>query len=169
MKPLPRAAIFLAVALVLGLLHALGLGLPLLLGAAAAILFVAYFAPLLGVRTLDRIGMAWRAWIWREEEGRHHAFGGVGLRIDDDGRQSWVAALDLQRVLRTREPEDALAARHSDRWLRDADGLLWLRVDAVVERLATMPGRDDPRIQRLRRYFEREILFPAAERRRRAG
>jgi hypothetical protein len=169
MKPLSRAAIFLAVALLLGLLHAVGLGLPLLLGAAAAILVVAYFMPWLGVRALDRLGLAWRSWVWREEEGHHHAFGGVGLRIDDDGRHTWVAAPDLQRALRTREPEDALAARHSDRWLRDADGLLWLRVDAVVERLATMPGRDDPRVQRLRRYFEREVVFPAVERRRRAG
>lgn len=169
MKPVPRTVLFAGVALALALLHFLGLGLPILLSGAAVVLIVTYFAPSLGVRALDRIGLAWRAWLWRDQEGRHHAYGGVGLRIEDDGRHTWVAADDLQRALRTREPQDALAARHSDRWLRDADGRLWLRVDAVVERLATMPGRTDPRIQRLRRYFEREVLFPAAEKRRRAG
>ena len=170
MKRIPRIAAFAAVALVLWLLHALGLGLGLgiLIGLALAIFAVTYFAPRSGVRALDHLGLLWRAWIWREEEGRHYAFGGISLHIEDDGRDMWIAAEDLQRVLRTQEPEDALAARHSERWYRDADGRLWLRVDAVAERLATMPGRTDPRTQRLRRYFEREVLFPAAERRRRA-
>jgi hypothetical protein len=35
-----------------------------------------------------------------------------------------------------------------------------LRVDAVVQNLATMPGRDAPRIQKFRRYLERDVLFP---------
>lgn len=41
--------------------------------------------------------------------------------------------------------------------------------DAVVERLATAPGRLEPCTAHLRRDFEREVLFPAAERRRRAA
>ena len=168
MNRLPRLAIFAAVALALWLLHWLGLGLPILLGMAVVIGAVTFFNPVAGVRWLDRLGEFRRAWIWRDQEGRHHAAGGAGLRVEDDGRHVWVAAQDVQRALRTNEPEDALAARHSERWFRDADGVLWLRVDAVVERLATMPGRDDPRIQRLRRYFERDVLFPAAERRRRS-
>jgi hypothetical protein len=69
------------------------------------------------------------------------------------------------RVLGRREAEDVLAARHTGRWQRDEDGVLMLRVDAVVQRLAAMPGRDEPRVQRLRRYFEREVLFPASQRR----
>lgn len=40
---------------------------------------------------------------------------------------------------------------------------------AVVERLATAPSRLEPRTAYLRRDFEREVLFPAAERRRRAA
>ena len=151
----------------LWLLHRLGLGMPILITAALVIIVVTWQFPHLGVQALDRLGLLWRTWIWRHEEGRHHAFGGVSLRIEDDGRHVWLAAVDLQRVLRTQEPEDALAARHSERWQRDAEGLLWLRVDAVAERLASMPGRDGPRIQRLRRYFERDVLYPAAERRRR--
>ena len=152
----------------LWLLHVLGLGLPILLTGAVITIVITWKFPSLGVRALDRLEMLWRAWVWRHEEGRHHAFGGVALRIEDDGRHVWLAAEDLQRVLRTQEPEDALAARHTGRWQRDAQGLLWLRVDAVAERLSTMPGRTDPRIQRLRRYFEREVLYPAAERLRRS-
>ncbi len=151
----------------LWLLHVLGLGMPILFGAALVVIAITWKFPWLGVRALDRLGMMWRAWVWRHEEGRHHAFGGVALRIEDDTRHVWLAAQDLQRVLRTQEPDDALAARHTGRWQRDDEGTLWLRVDAVAERLATMPGRTDPRTQRLRRYFEREVLFPAAERRRR--
>jgi hypothetical protein len=44
-----------------------------------------------------------------------------------------------------------------------------LRVDAVVLHLNTMAGRHDPRVQRLRRYFEREVLYPASRRRIRGG
>ena len=152
----------------LWLLHALGLALPFLIGAALFALVITWMLPSTGVRALDRLAMLWREWIWRHEEGRHHEFGGVTLHLEDDGRQVWLAGDDLQRVLRQREPDDALAARHSERWRRDAEGRLWLRLDAVVERLSAMPGRSDPRVQKLRRYFEREVLFPAAQRHRRS-
>jgi hypothetical protein len=70
------------------------------------------------------------------------------------------------RVLGRRKPEASLAARFTGHWRRDDDGdTLMLRVDAVVRHLGTMPGREDPRVQRLRRYFEREVLYPASQRR----
>lgn len=100
----------------------------------------------------------------RADDGRHHAFGGVRLRIEDDGRHVWVDGPGLQRVLGRSEPDTAQAARHSGAWRRDECGVLMLRVDAVVQHLATMPGRDEPRIQRLRRYLERDVLFPARHR-----
>ena len=53
-------------------------------------------------------------------------------------------------------------------WRRDAQGVLMLRVDAVIDYLGHMPERNDPRVQKLRRYLERDVLHPAAERRRRA-
>lgn len=134
------------------------------IGMAVALLYLPYQ----GVRLLDHLEHQMRAWRWRKEEGHYHEFEGTGLSVLDDGRDVWVAGADLQRALRTQEPEDAFAARHSERWYRDADGRLWVRVDAVVERMATMPGRDEPRTQRLRRYFERQVLYPASERRRRS-
>lgn len=103
--------------------------------------------------------------LWATEQGRHHAFGGITLRIEDDARHSWIDGQDLQRVLDTHDREDVLAARLAGRWRRDEHGRLLLRVDGVVEHLATRPGRTDPRVQRLRRYLEREVLYPAAQRR----
>ena len=142
--------------------------LPVALIVAGLTAFVAWALPQVGVAVLDRAVDLLRAYHWRREQGRHHAFGGVPLAVEDDGRHVWVSGADLQRVLGTRDADDVLAARHSGRWRRCADGTLQLRVDAVVDHLARAPGRFDPRTVRLRRYFERELLYPAAERRRRA-
>ena len=156
-----------AIAAVLGVLHLLGVGLPLLYLVAATIAFIGLTLPLTGVRLLDDI-VAWvRNHFWAAQQGHFHAFGGVPLQIDDDGRHVWVDGAGYMRALGRSEPEDALAARHAGRWQRTERGVLMLRVDAVVQNLATMPGRDDPRVQRLRRYFEREVLFPADQRRQR--
>ena len=138
----------------------------LMLRIAAAV--VGIMMPQLGVSLLDRLLQAARAFHWRHEQGHHHAFGGIPLRIQDAGRHLWVDGDGLQRVLGSTDRDDVLAARHAGRWRRDPDGELLLRVDAVVEVLAAAPTRLDPRNVRLRRYFEREVLFPAAERHRRS-
>lgn len=164
-RAVKRAALVMAG---LYLLHALGVGFPMLVGLIVVVGVVAALLPWLGVRALDAVTGALRAFGWRREEGRHHAFAGVALHIEDDGRFVWVDGADLQRVLSTRDADDVLAARHAGRWRRDAEQRLMLRVDAVVERLATAPGRMEPRTVRLRRYFEREVLYPAARRRERA-
>lgn len=101
-------------------------------------------------------------------EGRHHEFDGVRLRVEDDGRHVWLDGPGLLRVLRRREPEEALAARHAGAWRRDEQGVLMLRVDAVIGYLGSMPGRDEPRLQKLRRYLERDVLYPAQRRHGRA-
>ena len=152
----------------LGALQWLGVGLPLLLLVAGTFALIAWALPWLGVRMLDSMALWVRGRFWAPEQGRFHSFGGVPLQIEDDGRLVWVAGEGLQRVLGRVEPDSVLAARHSGCWRRTEHGVLMLRVDAVVRVLATMPGRDDLRVQRLRRYFEREVLYPAAQRRRRA-
>ena len=134
---------------------------------AIAVAWIAWSVPGLSVKLLDRAIHRVRAFHWRHEEGRHHAFGGVPLRVEDDGRQVWIGGDGLKRVLASRDSDEVLAARHAGRWRRHADGELLLRVDTVVDVLANGPGRLDPRTIRLRRYLEREVLFPAAERRRR--
>lgn len=152
-------------ALVLGILHWLGVGLTLLLTVGIVIASVCWMLPWLGVRWLDDAILGVRTLYWAREQGHFHSFGGVPLKIEDDGRHIWVAGEGYMRAVGKREPEDVLAARLTGHWQRDEGGLLMLRVDAVVQHLATMPGRDDPRVQRLRRYFEREVLYPAGQRR----
>lgn len=139
----------------------------LLLLLAIAVAWIAWNVPSLGVKLLDQAIHHLRAYHWRDQQGRHHAFGGVPLRVEDDGRQVWIGGDGLKRVLASRDSDEVLAARHAGRWRHHADGELLLRVDAVVDVLAHGPGRLEPRTIRLRRYLEREVLFPAAERRRR--
>lgn len=132
----------------------------------ALLAVLAVFAPHVDRAFDGAITASLRAWRWRKEEGHHHAFDGLSLRIEEDARANcWVDGADLQRLVGTRDPEDVLAARFSNRWRHDAKGRLMLRVDAVVDHLARAPGRMDPRTIKLRRYFEREVLFPAANRR----
>lgn len=163
-------AVMLITALVLGGLHFTGLALPVLLSIGSVLLVVGWMLPFLGVRWLDDAILALRSWYWSREEGQFHSFAGVPLHIEDDGRHLWVHADGYMRAVGRREPEASVAARFTGHWRRDADSaLLMLRVDAVVRHLSTMPGRADPRVQRLRRYFEREVLYPAGQRRAREG
>jgi len=166
--PAQRALIFgVAISAVCLLLHWLGVGLPLLTVLAAVFALLAIAAPRLLVRWFDHSVYLARAARWRREGGRHHSFDGVALDVQDDGRHVWLPAADLNRVLRVHELEDVTAARHSGYWQHDNEGAVQVRVDGIVAYLSTMPDRMEPRIIRLRRYLERELLFPAAERRRR--
>ncbi len=164
--PAARALVVgIAIAGLSGALHALGVGLPLLFGLGLVIAVLTLIVPRAAAGWAGDFSRLVRARFWANEQGRFHSFGGVPLQIEDDGRHVWVDGDGLQRALGRREPEDALAARHSGHWRRDDRGRLMLRVDAVVEHLAQMPGRHQPRVQKLRRYFEREVLFPASRRR----
>ena len=62
------------------------------------------------------------AWLreraWADRAGRHHAFGGTALDIEDDGRHVWLDGPGLLRVLGRREPDDVLAARMPGQWRR---------------------------------------------------
>ena len=167
-SPMARAlALAAAITAVLALLQWAGVGLLLLLGLAIACGLVAWMFPLYGVRALDALILFVRGRYWAAQEGRFHSFGGVPLQIEDDGRHVWLDGPGLQRGLGRREPDDVLAARLAGQWRRDKAGTLMLRVDGVVQHLATMPGRDDPRVQKLRRYLERDVLHPAHQRRQR--
>lgn len=126
---------------------------------------LAVFGPHLARRFDGVLSERLRWWRWHAEEGRHHSFDGLSLHIEHDARHSWVSGADLQRVLGTRDREDVLAARFSGRWRQgERDGLM-LRIDAVVQHLAQCPERMAPRTVKLRRFFEREVLYPAAQRR----
>lgn len=163
---LPRAVLAgVLAASAAGAVHLVGTGawLAAAVGVGIALLVVA--VPLLGARVLGHALYLRRAVHWKPVEGKYYSFGNIGLAIEDDGRHVWVAAADLQRALRSNDADDVIAARHAGRWRRSRRGPLQLRVDAVVQVLATAPGRMDPHTLHLRRYLEREVLFPAAQKR----
>ncbi len=167
MKSVATRALFvgLAIAVVAGVLQWWGVGLQLLLSALIVAGLVAWAFPFYGVRLLDAAVLAIRGLYWARDQGRFHSFGGIPLAVEDDGRHVWIDGQGLLRVLGRKEPEDVLAARLSGHWRRDVNGVLMLRADSVVQYLAHMPERTDPRVQKFRRYLEREVLFPAGQRR----
>lgn len=154
----------LVVATVLGWSSLLGSRIGWLVLGATTLCVLAVWGLWTAIRRAGDASAALRERLGRADAGRHHAFAGVRLRVEDDGRHVWVDGPGLQRVLGRREPDEAQAARHSGAWRRDERGVLMLRVDAVVQHLATMPGRNEPRIQKLRRYLEHDVLFPARHR-----
>ena len=158
-------AVGLAIAVLAGVLHWWGVGLPLLLTVLIIVGLVALVFPVYGLRLLDTALLALRSLYWARVQGHFHSFGGIALVIQDDGRHVWIDGQGLLRVLGRKEPEDVLAARLSGHWRRDANAVLMLRADSVVQYLAQMPERTDPRVQKFRRYLEREVLFPASRRR----
>lgn len=148
-----------------GIVHLFSSGAWFVVGVVVGAMFLVIGLPLLGIRAFSQL-LSWRkAALWQSHEGRHYSFGGVSLDIEDDGRTLWLAAADLQRALRSHDKDDVVAARHAGRWRRDPRGRLQLRVDAVVQVLAHTPKRMDPHVIHLRRYLEREVLFPAEKRR----
>jgi hypothetical protein len=150
---------------VLGWVNLLGARIFWFVGAGVVMAMLAAAAVWYGARHFADLQALMRERFWAREAGQHHAFGSVIIKICDDGRFVWMDGQALLRVLGRREPEDALAARHAGYWRRTEKGVLMLRVDAVVQHLARMPGRDEPRIQKLRHYLERDVLYPAERRR----
>jgi hypothetical protein len=153
----------------MAMFHSWGYGpLYVLLVAAGAVLVIV-FVPRWIIRLGEGAHQGLQTQTWKAEEGRHHAFAGVRFTVEDDGRHVWMLGDALKRVLARPEADDVLAARISGKWRLDAKGRLWLRVDAVVEHLSQFPGRMDPRVQKLRRWLERDVLFPAGRRHAGAG
>jgi len=169
MTPLQRAVFVGVIAAGLAaVLHVLHVGPLWLLGTVAGALLAVWAVPSLISWALGKVSEGARATMWRKQQGRHHAVGGVALQVEDDGRHVWVAAPGLRKALHSADSDEVLAARHTGRWRRGENGLLWLRVDAVVANLETAPGRMEPHTVRVRRYLQEQVVFPAAERRRRA-
>jgi hypothetical protein len=151
-------------AVLLVFVNSLGLELSVLawgvLLAALVVVAVPRLALDAGAWLWDRL----RAAYWAGEQGQHHRHRGLVIQVEDDGQHVWLAGRDLQAQLGSKDSDDVLAARHAGHWRRDADGRLMLRADAVVRHLAAMPGRGEARIIRLRRYIERDIIYPAQRR-----
>jgi hypothetical protein len=164
----PRQRLWLVTVLLAGLvmllLHLAGSGLLGLMAVVALAALVIVGAPRLLIAAAERTHEAAQRQTWKTEEGHHHNFAGTTVAVHDDGRHVWMDGESLKRVLHRHEADDVLAARISGKWRIDERQRLWLRVDAVVEHLSAFPGRMDPRVQKLRRWLERDVLFPADQR-----
>ena len=164
---LRTALVMAALGVVLGVLQWTGLGLPLLYAVLVFVAVVAWAMPWVGVRLWDAAALAVRGQLWKREQGRFHAFAGIPLQVEDDGRFVWLGGDGLQRVLGSRDSDEVLAARLAGQWRRAPDGELMLRVDAVVQWLDVMPRRHEPRVLKLRHFLERDVLLPAQRRQQR--
>ncbi|MFN9746346.1 MAG: hypothetical protein ACK57B_11950 [Betaproteobacteria bacterium] len=166
MKPSEQAVVVIVLGALAVVLSAVSwvLGVMFVLGVAGASAIVIVFLPRWIISLGERAHGGWRSQLWKRAEGRHHAFAGVPFDIVDDGRHVWMHGDALKRVLARPEADDVLAARISGKWKIDGRQRLWLRVDGVVEHLASFPGRMDPRVQRLRRWLERDVIYPAERR-----
>jgi hypothetical protein len=105
---------------------------------------------------------------WRDVEGRHYAFRGRRVQvIGDAGERRWVRLADVRALVGFTASDGALAItyRGGVRSLgRPAE--LHIVDEALLRHLAK---ERSPEALRVRRWVEREIVFPARRQRERLG
>ena len=105
---------------------------------------------------------------WRDVEGRHYAFRGRPVQvIGDAGERRWVRLADVRALIGFTASDGALAISYRDgvRSLgRPAEPHI---ADEAL--LAHLAKERSPDALRLRRWVEREIVFPARRQRERLG
>jgi len=104
----------------------------------------------------------------RDVEGRHYAFRGHRVQvIEDADRRRWVRLADVRAVVGFTATDGALAISYPGgvrRLGRPAE--LHVGEEAL---LAHLRKERSPEAQRLRRWVEREIVFPARRQREKLG
>jgi hypothetical protein len=131
--------------------------------------------PLLGLlvaRTLVDLGIEVHYQVkhahWRHLEGRHYAFRGNRVSVFEDGQhRRWVRLADVRAIAGFTASDGALAITYRDgvRSLgRPAEPHI---ADEAL--LAHLAKERSPDALRLRRWVEREIVFPARRQRERLG
>ncbi len=103
-----------------------------------------------------------RPLFWRDVQGRFFAFKGLPIRVDLDTPDGpWLHLGDLARALD--EPlRAALLRRHFPTGLRELPQGDFLSASACLDYLRQ---RSSDRALRLRRWVEREVVFPARRQR----
>jgi hypothetical protein len=111
---------------------------------------------------------ALRARVWREAMGHYFVYRGHRIRVlEDVSHQRWVCVADVRAVVGSSVSDGALALTYPNGLLHQGDpALAYLSDDALLIHLARDPG---PRANRFRHWAEREIAFPARQRRARLG
>ena len=142
------------------------------LGFGAGLLFMAGVVGIVLARPLMELTIAiWhemRRANWRELEGRHFVFRGRPIRVVEDARhQRWVRLADVRAVAGITTSETALKIAYAGGCsLSGRPPELYLSDEAL---LAHLSKERSPATARLRRWVEREIVFPARRLRERHG
>jgi hypothetical protein len=140
------------------------------LGAAGLV----FAAPLVGLAfarpLVDLAAAASRAMHrahWLDVEGRHYAFRGQPVRVLEgaDGRR-WIRLGDVRAIIGFTASDGALALAYPDGLSRIGRPVEpYIRAEALLEHLGKERG---PKAIRLRAWVEREVAFPADQRRMRS-
>jgi hypothetical protein len=107
----------------------------------------------------------WVRWLaLRKVSGNYHAFDDVAVRMQCRNGQCWVAAQDVFKVLC--EQFDAKACRRLEMscgpegLVRDESGDWWFEGSALLQWLQRRSTGFDRRVNRFRRWLEREAFPP---------
>ena len=105
---------------------------------------------------------------WRDVEGRHYAYRGRPVRVvEDDEHRRWVRLADIRAIVGFTASDGALAVSYPDAVLAiGRPPVPHVRDEALLAHLAK---ERSPEALRLRRWVEREIVFPARRERERLG
>jgi hypothetical protein len=105
---------------------------------------------------------------WRDVEGRHYAYRGRPVRVvEDDEHRRWLRLADIRAIVGFTASDGALAISYPDAVLAiGRPPVAHVRDEAL---LAHLGKERSPEAQRLGRWVEREIVFPARRARERLG
>jgi hypothetical protein len=132
----------------------------------AAVVGIVLARPLLDLTIAVWHGM--RHANWRELEGRHFAFKGRSVRVVEDAdHQRWVRLADIRAIAGFTASDASLQITYPGGWgMRGRPREAYLSDEAL---LAHITKERSPEALRLRRWIEREIVFPARRQRERYG
>jgi hypothetical protein len=133
-------------------------------GGASAVVFAGALVGLILARPLLELAIAtWGALRhenWRPLEGRHFAYKGRTVHVEEDAdHRRWIRLDDIRAVAGFTASETALRIAYPDGWsLRGRPATLHLDDETL---LAHLRKERSAEALRLTRWVEREIVFPA--------
>ncbi len=142
------------------------------LGFGTGLLFMAGVVGIVLARPLMHLTIAlWQAMRhanWRELEGHHFAFKGRSVRVVEDAdHQRWIRLADIRAVAGFTASDASLQITYPAGWgMRGRPREPYLSDEALLAHIAK---ERSPEAARLRRWVEREIVFPARRQRERYG
>ena len=142
------------------------------LGFGPGVLFMAAAVGIVLARPLMDLTIAlWQAMRhanWRELEGHHFAFKGRSVRVVEDAdHQRWIRLADIRAIAGFTASDASLQITYPGGWgMRGRPYEPYLSDEALLAHIAK---ERSPEAARLRRWVEREIVFPARRQRERHG